>query len=514
MKVKDASTDWEFECLTDSSGNALPGGLVLKSVLHNGHNFAKDLRLIGFKIETELVDPSGTITSSAPVFYALGAAPFAAASVRNLIPVTVTLPAPAAGTFQYLKEADTALDFARYFKDPAGNYVGVGVAATYKASGFFSALPNCEYSDLEVEQIFLFSRYSNAPPHEPSGGLVAARFLPMTRYALTANSAVDKTKPYTRLKRIRFDYRFQLYLDRHYDVATNATLAQLGNQAGLFADSDSSVGSGIKGVGSGIWNVFNSGTAATAVTSGAFVAVEKPVVLEVTAPGLGAGFPLFENITASGTKSTVRGWDNVHWWGANLAGAPLISTPGAFHCAHLHWRWGGAAPGVGSNTVFNPTVYPAGMPTKSAMKGMWGPVLDPGIWMQSIRVAIVKNDPKLDPNKGVALKDLSNDQWEKLFDPSLRATPIDIEGGDEIVMWFSSEIPQRLEVTGDAGWVSAAPKATYTAKPSGTVFIHGFFFAHDSERSSFAKVGSRDPAHWPMDEAGIRSAKKWFRPAK
>jgi hypothetical protein len=514
MKIKDPSTDWEFECLTDSAGNALPGGLVLKTVLHNGHNFAKDLRLIGFQIETETVDPSGTITSSAPVFYALSAPTFAVATVRNLVPVATALPAPASGTFQYLKEADTALDFKTYFKNPAGNYVGVGVAATYVASGFFSALPNCEYADLEIEQIFLFSRYSNAPPHEPSGALEAARFLPMTRYALSANSAYNKSAPYTRLKSIRFDYRLHLHLDRHYDVATNATLAQLGNQAGLFADSDSTVGSGVKGLGSGIWNVFSANTAATAVSSGAFIAIEKPVVLEVTAPGLGAGFPVFENVTTSGAAFDVRGWDNIHWWGANLAGAPLISAPGAFHCAHLHWRWGGAAPGVGGNPVFNPTVWPSGIPLKSAVKGMWGPVLDPGIWMQTVRVAIVKNDPRLDPDKGVALKDLSIATWDKLFNPTLRTTPLDIEGGDDIVLWFSSEIPQRVEVTGNPGLFSAAPKAIYTAKPSGTVFIHGIFFAHDSEKSSFGKVGSRDPAHWPKDEATIKTEKKWFRPAK
>ncbi len=458
------------------------------------------------------------MVSTAKKFYVLDSATFTVSTIVTLTPKPVFNPTYGK-TFDYLKQSDAALDFTEYFKEPGGNYVAYGVRAKFDAPGLLSSFPNCVYSDLSLEQIFLFSRYSNSPKHEPSGGLSAARFHPMLYYQFSKNASYGDKKRFTRVNSILFDYRLHHYLDRHYDVATNATLAQLGNQAGIFADSDAALGTVGVSIASGVWNIFKRNTAATALSRGLFDAVEKPLALEVMAPGLAKGFSVFTTLTSGGSPVNVRCWDNVHWWGSRGAGAPLISAPGAFHCAHFHWRWGGAAKAamVGSNPRFNPNTWPAGLPMHPAVQGMWGPLVDPGIWIQTLRVAVVKNNPRLDPNRGIAPSALGKDDWKSLFNPGLRSTPIDISIGDDIVLWCSAEV--HREVTVPTSSVNALPPSfsvppppTSTSAASGTVFIHGLFFAHDAEKTGMT-VGSTDPAYRPTSESTIRSDKQWFRSA-
>ncbi|MGE5655438.1 MAG: hypothetical protein ACM37W_02260 [Actinomycetota bacterium] len=517
MKLTDLTTNWSFECLTDAGGKPPPGGLVLQQITHDGHNFAKDIRFIGFWIQTEQVDPSGRAISTAKKFYLLDSSNFTVSQIAEHKP-SPTLNPSYSSAFDYLKQTDAALDFTEYFK-PGGTYVGYGVSAKFEAPSLLSSFPNCEYAGLTIEQIFLFSRYSNSPKHEPSGGLSGARFHPMIRYTFSKNASYDDKKVLTRVSSIRFDYRLHLFLDRHEDVATNKTLQQIGNQAGLFADSDTALGTIGTTIGSNIWNIRQKNSGATAFSSGAFDAVEKPLVLEVTTAGLAYGFSKFSVPATSGPPITVRCWDNLHWWGSRGPGAPIISAPGAFHCAHMHWRWGGAAKAafVSSDPRFNPRTWPAGMPVHPAINGMWGPLLDPGIWIQSIRVAVVKNDPSLDPQAGIAASALSKEDWKMLFNPSLRATPLDISAGADIVLWYSTEVHRTVTVPTSSvnalppGFVTPLPP-TYTTAPSGTVFIHGLFFAHDAEKTGM-KVGSTNPAYWPTDEATIRNTPQWFRSA-
>lgn len=521
MKVVDPATSWSFECVTDSAGKPPPGGLVLQTVTHDGHNFAKDIRVIGFWLTTEQVDPTGKVSPPAKKFYILDDATFTVSAVRTLTPSPVPSPTTPGKTFLYLRETDAALDFASYFKS-GDNHVVCGVSADFDAPALLSSFPNCEYAGLTLKQVFLFSRYTNSPKHEPSGGLSAARCHPMTIYGFNKNPSFDPKKTFTRLRSIRFDYRLYLFVDRHHDVVYNATLPQFGNQAGLFADSDSAVGTGVVAFGSGVWNIFKAKTTATAVSRGSFDAVEKPLVLEVMAPGLGKGFSKFKAPPAGGGAPVdVRSWDNVHWWGARGSGAALISTPGAFHCAHLHWRWGaaGKAAGVGSDPHFNPKTYPSGMPSSNPQDGMWGPLVDPKIWIQTIRIAVTKNDAGIDPAKGVAPTALSKDDWESLFKPGLRPAPDPIISGADIVLWYSTEVHRDLtDSSVPPGSPLANPKVpalgSYTSAAAGAVFIHGIFFAHDAEPTGFSiTVGSTDPAHRPTDEATIRSAKNWVRTA-
>jgi hypothetical protein len=525
VKLIDPVTNWSFECLTDSSGKPQPGGVVLQELRHDGHNLAKDVRVIGFWLTIETVDPSGTVASTANQFYTLDSTNFTLSTVSTLIPKPITHPVYGK-TFRYLKEADAVLNFTEYFMAPGDNYVAYGVTAKFEAPALLNSQPNCEFAGITIEQIFLFSRYGNSPKHEPSGGLLAARFHPMVRYAFTKNASFDDSKRHSRIASIRFDYRLHLFLDRHYDLATNVALAQIGNQAGLFADSDSAGGTVATSVGSAVWNILKSpyflppkNTNATALSRGLFEAVEKPLVLEVMAPGLEKGFPAFATTTTSGTPLSIRSWDNIHWWGSRGPGAPLISAPGAFHAAHVHWRWGGTAAtaGVSSDPHFNPQTWPRGIRLPSPPSGMWGPLVDPGIWIQSLRIAVTKNDARLDPARGAPLANLSKAHWKSLFNPGLRSVPADISAGDDIVLWYSAEVYREItiqapSIQGTAPTFAVPLPPTYRSASSGTIFIHGLFFAHDAEKTGF-QVGSTDPAYRPTDEASIRSAKSWFRAA-
>ncbi len=500
--LSDPETKWSFSCLTDGGGSKPPdGGLVLQQMQHEGHNFAKDIRVVGFWVETETVS-AGTASSPSKKFYLLDAATFTVSPIEIFAPAPPSSPVAVASTFAYLKQLDVALDFKEFFKS-AGNYFAYTVKARFTAPAFFKAFPNCDMAGLNVEQVFLFSRYGNAPVHEPSGGLNAARCHPILRYEMIANAALDIKKTFTRVKSIRFDYRLHLCVDRHHDLTTNAGLKQIGNQAGLFADGESgAVTIGAKSLsfrgGLVIGGIPIPLPDPTKFSKGVFEGIEKPLVLEVTLSGLESGFSAFRT---SPSAPEQRCWDNVHWWGARGAGKPLISAPGAFHAAHIHWRWGKAAsdkksPQFGAG-------WPSGVEGNAPTAGKWGPIVDPNIWMQTIRVAIVKNDPKLDPNKAPA-SSLSKADWKTLFDPGLRATPDDVSAGDDLVMWYSVGIPS--EVTFDT---SGAAK-TFKAKTPASVFVSGIFFAHDAEITGVA-VGTTDPQHFPTDEATIRAGKKWYR---
>ena len=107
-------------------------------------------------------------------------------------------------------------------------------------------------------------------------------------------------------------------------MTANAKLPQLGNQAGLFADSDSTLGTGIVGLGSSLINRSKS----AGVTSGSFEGVEKPLLFEVATQGLVKGFPVYSKPGPQSSMVKVRCWDNIHWWGARGPGAPMMMYQG------------------------------------------------------------------------------------------------------------------------------------------------------------------------------------------
>jgi hypothetical protein len=492
--ISDRPTDWSMRYLTDASGSRPgPGGLAVADVRHGPFNFARDVRVVGIWLEVATVSPTGAVSKPDSQFVALDAPHFTSSGVRVSTPAATTLP-KSASVFRFLAGAADVLDFETYFRIGA-NHEGFALAVDWaSAPALTAAWPNFELGALRVSQVFLFSRYSDKPGHEPTGAIKAARFHPVLSYAITPNVAVDKTKDWQRLDSIRFDWRLHLALDSYLSPAPSgevpSTPKSPGTNAGLFKDRDSP-------------------SLSLHPADVLFEAAEKPVVLEVIAPAMGAGLPTWLVSTPPAPC-----WDNLHVWGARGAGKPMISTPGAFHCAHLHWRWGAVGdslPGSGDLPVFKPAFVPPGVTGH-------GPLVDPGIWMQTVQVAVSRFDPALDPATAAPAA-LSKADFPTLF---TGRKPVDIEAGADIVVWYSTLVHRNVSsaVTAAARkhWFRADEPATTTLHPAvakleGRLFIHGIFFAHEEEPSFAVKTGTRDPIHRPQSEAAIKARGAWFRPA-
>jgi hypothetical protein len=547
VKHDDAITGWSFDCPVDAAGRPPDGGLQIHDVRHDGHNFAKDIRVVALWLEVERVDARGTATISDKRIRILGSSNlFEVSKVRTLVPEEATEalptirgaaePQPLFRVFTYLKEVDDTLYFNRYFRN-GRNYVAYGVSARYDAPKLFSDLnfENCDVKGLSIDQTFLFSRYSNEPRHEPSGGLWAARFHPFLHYTATPNPDFDRRKPHTRLKGVRFDYRLHLVLDRHHDLAENKKLKQLGNEAGVFTDSDSAGITIDTVIGRTIGkehkpdippsSYSGSQKSQRAVSWGAFDAVEKPLVTEIIAPGLVKGFPVYSYLAKSEPERSkkFRCWDNIHWWGARGRGAPLPSTPGAFHCAHVHWRWGAAISVTTTSPPFNPDTWPDEMGSGKFPVSQFPPLVDPDIFTQSIWIAVTRNAPSLDPAKQ-RLVDLSESDWKTLFDPGLRPEPWPIKDGADIVLWYMAEVhrqaalnPDLFVNAGDAYAKAGVDEVIFQSALSGTVFLHGIFFAHDAEPDKWfvgnlaAARGTEEEIYRPRTEAQILKSHAWLR---
>jgi hypothetical protein len=471
---------WTFDTeLDDATGKPPPSGLSLQKVRHDGHNFAQDIRLIGIWATVEHLNAFNQVTGTSKKFIEVTARNFQFDPVRTIDPKTRTIAAKSgiSSTFDYLKNGQTGLSFADYFEDGA-NYAVYGLVATCHEPNLFTnmQIDNCLQDGLKVEQTLLFSRYGNDPPHEPSGGLTAARCHPMVSFEMTPNRSWEPAKPYTRIASLRFDFRLHLYLDAYLKDKTASGLYDA-QQAGLFADTDSG---STRALLKGARHHF-SGSFAKIAAREAFYAIEKPLVREVVGPGLIKGKPAGD----FPKHADVVCWDNVHWWGGR--GGPLPSTPGAFHAAHLHWRWGEFLSSW------------AGRATSSAWR-RFNPgdaLVDPRVRRQDLFVAIAKYNRATDPAR-VALSMATAMTWEDLFHQNNFPTPDLIKSGADLVLWYSAEVyPDE-----HAPW------------GKGAVFLHGIFFAHNREPEDFSiSVGSRQPLYWPRDESDIEQGKTWFRSA-
>lgn len=488
-------TGWTFECPTDSSGEPPEGGLVVQKVRHHGYNFAKDVRVTGLWLSYDTVKESGQVSNSYKKFRLLGSKwGFTVSKVVALEPKPILNHPTWKEKFEWLKELD-ALNFSDYFQDPSGTYSAYGVMAKYEAPNLFTdllGLENCEYAGLSIQQRFLFSRYSDEPPHEPSGALAAARFHPLVDYEFKSNSAFDQKRAHTRITSIRFDFRVHLFIDTDREY-TGWELSGLkagekvqGNQAGLFADRESlpSIKSLALRMGQG-----------RKASIAAFEAVEKPLVLEVTAPGLLKGVADGRQLSDQdrGPDDRVLCWDNVHWWGSRPP-AFYVSSPGAFHAAHVHWRWGASLNKIAA--LAGPFVDVG----EHFMPGQ--PLMDPRIFMQTIRVAVTKNRAELDPAQTKTF--LSESRWEDLFTHGRQ--PEEILKGNDIVLWYSSEVHSQVTIP-------SRDSKPLVAAPSGTIFLHGIFFGHNAEQTGLT-VGSRSADYRPISESSIMREQKWFRPAR
>jgi len=276
----------------------------------------------------------------------------------------------------------------------------------------------------------------------------------LINYELTINPDYDTKKTHLRLKSLRFDLRLHMYLDTFLKDKTASGLYN-DNQAGLFADVD--IGSvrafGRKLIGGGTLRG-NSEIA--------FFAAEKSVVREVNAPGLVRGD---SRGRLPGSQDDIVCWDNIHCWGADSPGRPMISTPGAFHAAHIHWRWG---------ELLKSWLARATASWRRFQPG--SPLLDPRIPLQTLLLAITKFRRNQDPNHA-SLADLSKEKWDDLFhNKSNYPQPEKIQKGGDLVLWYSTEIHRHQ----------------FQMPPAGTIFLHGMFFAHDGTEPLVAQCHLND----------------------
>jgi hypothetical protein len=272
---------------------------------------------------------------------------------------------------------------------------------------------------LRVEQSFIFTDYSRTPVHEPGAILSAARCYPVTRFSYAGGQNAPPMPRY-----IRFDYRFDISIDASLQVATKGKVPLI-DQAGVFADTETQF---VPTIGS------------------IFARVEKPLAKEIIGQGLNYGL--------------VSDWDNIHQWGAQ---DPLPSTPGAFHAAHTHWRWGASA---ALGQLFPPL---KGAPHFAGLGGPGGPLIDPRARHQDIRFAVTGRGT----DKAAAVS-----QWSPGNHPSTRnyddlfttaRPPAPIDEGAVLTQWFSIVVTRGGdEASQNDPWEAA-------------VFIHGYFFAHEQE---------------------------------
>src|SRR5512141_1719065 len=72
VSKSNAATGWTFDLVQDSAGGPAPGGLILKNIRHDGHNYARDVRVIGIWLRFDEVDhTSGKVLSSTSRFITL-----------------------------------------------------------------------------------------------------------------------------------------------------------------------------------------------------------------------------------------------------------------------------------------------------------------------------------------------------------------------------------------------------------------------------------------------------------
>ena len=160
------------------------------------------------------------------------------------------------------------------------------------------------------------------------------------------------------------------------------------------------------------------------------------------------GFPFYGPIPDT--------WDNVHWWGG-YKDYHIPSAPGAFHAAHLHWRWG---------LVQQTEALPIGAMGSEQFKGSYlgGPLLDPLIPDQDIWAVILREGQ---------VEGLASDFKAQV--KALREFPDPIADGSDIELWMVC----KAHVNGGE------------LPTMGSFFIHGLFFAHDPEPEYWTQPLSR-----------------------
>lgn len=495
-------TGWSFDCVIASAGSGKPGrgGLVLKNIRHQGYNYAKEMRVAGIRVNYMTVDKkSDTPFVPESMVLELGETFFEVSEIKVLSPKIVQKAVPLMDMKPIGPGTDLSLDNSSLTKRTLGfrHYPFMfGLEVTYTSRpSLFDKITNFDKKGLVVTQTILFSHYSNKPSHEPTGGLSAARIHPLVTTKFTGNKDFDKKLDvYAYANGIRYDYYIHLSLDRILSSMDSPVYfpsgINYGNSAAVFKDNE---GTGLKKVGEAAKEGFVKRIYA-ATEKILFAAVEKPIVKEICAYGLRYGVPFTEY---KGKPEPT--WDNIHWWGTHQHADYTISAPGAFHAAHIHWRWGGVALSLSEE----PQYLNKGLPANSQFAQA---LVDPTCAAQTIQFAIVHHQKKYD-HHGSILDHICREKFSDVFGTSMNEpgeiprTGFSLEKSN-LVMWYSVTA-EKLQM--DNGVSSGL---------DGTLFLHGMFFPHEfdpimqvmgSVKAKSPTIGDKQPLYYPSSKEDILS---------
>ena len=404
---------WKYKSNITDTAKFPKGGLVLSEISHDMHDLAKEIRVI--KIWLTLDNDKH-------------------------IPLILD-----ADTF-IMTQYDSKKNNTRKAPVPFSIYDAV----EWIRAEFISKKPVTEGgSRLKIIQEFIFTRYDNEPNHEPTGGLWAARIFPLVKFEFPDEN--DSMPANCKVNAIRIDYRIHLnlnlYLKNVYNTSAtnNSSIPKNPQQVGLFKDNDKLFVQVVK-------QILLKQTDAEKII---FQAAEKPLLYEIITSGIVNGKNHFKQAT---NKEEIITWDNIHAWGG-YKDLHFPSAPGAFHCFHLHWRWATHLQGK------------KGTPQYDGVE-LGGPLLDPRILNQNIKLAIISNSDKLPED----IFSHSTFPFEDFIYKSKGLTPENIGVGRDLLFYYSNEAIRNKAQKGF----------------NGSFFIQGIFFAHDKEPWSI-KTGNKGP---------------------
>lgn len=406
-----------------------------------------------------------------------------------------------------------------------------GLQAKYTSKKFVYEDDNDkDDAKIEITQKFVFTKYDKNPPHEPGGVLTAARLFPLTQFKYTGK----------KVKSIRFDYRLNLSLN--YFLVDKKTGKDLGDPLLTdFVDIDSiPITERFKVSGrpnkTGIFRDQESiKTPPSKDLDALFRALEKPVLFEILGTGLINGIPgtlkevLIDKEETPFPSDVIvtdvipNTWDNIHQWSGYKQFKKSPSTPGAFHAAHIHWRWGNTASNpnfLEESIIYLGNGLSMGAVGEIQFKGekvveyIGGPLIDPKIPNQSIKFAISKANPSTPPKSNGKSRKANDNPSEPKFEELFldlntnKPLPEDISIGDDVVIWISITVKNEpIKKPFETKFVNPPsnfippisnlnfPVSSPTPQSfNGNVFIHGLYFAHEPEslQNTFKETIGKD----------------------
>jgi len=421
------------------------GGIILRNVKHDNFNLAREIRVTRIWICDD--DPAASFSLNY-VSFELNSPEMPMRDAREIEASGVELNSPSAAFSSY--------------------HNVFGLDASYATSAdYLAGTPNaCRPL---VSQRYLFGNYGRNPPHEPGAVLDATRLFPLLSFEFPPVALGSRGLPYPRY--LRADFLIDVDLDNIDEAGIRSQRSggrgssDFANKAAIFRDKENLAGMSV---------VVQSPAAAVQEL---FAALEKPLQYEIVSWGIAraeAARQTTGRLLLRNTVSEQQTWDNVHIWPARRGGPydldNRVSTPGAFHALHCHWRWGAVAGRRDLDWMDRRLLPAAGQPQ---FRGLgWSPsaggaLVDPGIPRQNLKFAVTKSDIAADQARTSyeSMRDFENAFY------LARLNPEDVSGGSDLVFWLSFEVfrdPSKLD------------------EPfKGTLFVNGFYFAHNQDDTPF-----------------------------